>query len=207
MAGSRIPGPIGDVPKLGDDLQSPGAGFDDRGAIGLDTSGTGSASTSVTGWPRNIGWDEFTEVASNPEGGAEDAYISARFDYPWRSDQVGRQYRVSQVTVQLQVESKSWVVLGAKSDPLLEHEQGHYDLTGLMGRDLAEDLGEVRAGSQRALGTEVERIASHYRRQSELLNARYDTETVHGSNRSEQDRWNKVIREAISNRNRLAPRP
>ena len=208
MGGSRIPGPVGDVLISGDDLQPPGAGLHDPGSVGLDTGGTALAATTVEGWPRDITWDEFREVSSNPTGGSEDAYISARFEYPWSWENEGRHYRVNQATVRMQVdERESWVVRSRQSAPLLSHEQGHYDLTGLMARDLASALARVTASSESGLRAEVERIASHYRRHSARLNAQYDRETVHGSNQREQDRWKQRISDAMANGTQLAPRP
>jgi hypothetical protein len=208
MGNSRTPGPINDPLTSADDLQSPGAGFHEPGFIGLDATTTTTASVTLSGWPRNIAWDEFAEVGSSPHGEPEDAYTSARFDYPFSWENEGRHYHITRATVTMQmVEAECWAVRGRKTDELLSHEQGHYDITGLMARDLATALETVSASSHSALTTEVERIAGHYRRHARRLNEQYDEETAHGSNRREQDRWHQRIADAISNGTRLAPRP
>jgi hypothetical protein len=208
MGGNRVPGTVSEETSVVGEDQPTDGGFVPPGVTGMDAGTAALATTSLTGWPRSVTWDEFHEVPTNPEGGDEDAFISTAFPYTWDWENEGRSYRVSNVRVEVRLRAgESWVVKGRQSDDLLSHEQGHYDITGLMGRDLAEDLSRVTASSESALKREVERIAQHYRTQGQALQRQYDRETNHGQNRSEQDRWKQRIRDAINNGTRLAPRP
>jgi hypothetical protein len=208
MSGNRIPGTLDEEARSVGEDQPPGGGYIPPGVIGMDAGTPAPAAISLTGWPRNVTWDEFREVPSNPEGGDEDAYISTAFPYTWDWGSEGRTYRVTNVRVTIRLrDGESWVVRGRQSNDLLSHEQGHYDITGLMGRDLAEDLSRVTASSESALKKEVERIAQHYRTQGQALQRQYDNEANHGQNRTEQDRWKRKIQDAIDNGTRLAPRP
>ena len=130
MGGGRIPGPIC-AERLGDDpLVRPG--FSDVIPLGGDTGS--SATVTLTGWPRSITWDEFTEVDSAPSGASEAAQIDSQAIQPERVEltrENGR-LRVSAYTVNVRVfTDNSWVVRSQKSPTLLAHEQGHYDITGL----------------------------------------------------------------------------
>src|SRR5262245_30988779 len=131
MGGGRIPGPVC-AERLGDDpLLRPG--FGDAIPLGGD-AGTPGAVT-LTGWPRALTWDDFTEVDSAPSGATDEAaQIDSQAIQPERVDitrESGR-LRVSAYTVTVRViTDNSWVVRSQKSAALLSHEQGHYDITGL----------------------------------------------------------------------------
>ena len=70
--GNVIPGVVGrDGFPLPDDSRDPGesptASWTDQGPIGLDAGGDAAkASLKITGWPRNITWDEFKELSARP---------------------------------------------------------------------------------------------------------------------------------------------
>jgi len=87
--------------------------------------------------PRTLSWGDFPEVESRPEGEDENAQIHCEIRQPDRVSIMRQrgQVRISGLTVDISVmSSDSWVVRTQKTPELLSHEQGHFDLTGLMGR-------------------------------------------------------------------------
>jgi hypothetical protein len=67
---------------------------------------------------------------------------------------------------------------------LLDHEQGHYDMTALMARDCFIDLMKLKAKSYptRAAGqAEARGIVSSYQTKLDTVQNTYDTDTIHGA--------------------------
>jgi hypothetical protein len=212
--GQRTPGVIGFEPLPaglaghGDSVPPVGS-FGDSGSVGLDTGGGGPASLVVNGWPRALTWDDFTEVQSRPADaeGTENAQIHCEINQPERVavSRDGTQRRVSSLTVTIGiVRADNWVVRSARTPELLSHEQGHYDITGLMGRDMGNEILAARAATLEDLQQQITSIIGRYRQQARDLNARYDTETRGGANRDAQRRWDESIRGSIDNRTPFA---
>ena len=204
--GNVIPGVVGrDGFPLPDDSRDPGesptASWTDQGPIGLDAGGDAAkASLKITGWPRNITWDEFKELSARPSGENEDAQIHSEVDQPSEVAVVRESgiYRVTSLTVTIRtVTEDDWVVTSQKSAELLSHEQGHYDITGLMGRDMGKEIVAARASSKDDLQTKVTQIIEKYAQRAKDLSAQYDDETNHGRNRDAQKKWNDRIHSAM----------
>ena len=189
-------GPGGFVP--------PDGSFGESGPVGLDTGGGGPASLVVSGWPRSLTWDDFRELGSRPADaeGDENAQIHSDVNQPERVrvSREGGQQRVSALTVTLSIiRADTWVVRSAKTPELLSHEQGHYDITGLTGRDMGNEILAARAGTLEDLQRQITGIIERTRQRARDLNARYDTETGGGRNRDAQRQWDERIRSSISN--------
>lgn len=207
--GDRTPGVIGFEPRPPGlaghgDFVPPDAGFGESGPVGLDSGGGGPASLVVSGWPRALTWDDFRELESRPADaeGNENAQIHSDVNQPERVSvsREGGQRRVSSLTVTISiVRADTWVVRSAKTPELLSHEQGHYDITGLMGRDMGNEILAARTGTLEDLQRQITSIIGRYRQRARELNARYDTETGGGRNRDAQRRWDERIRSCISN--------
>jgi hypothetical protein len=207
MGQCRVPGPRCAESNPDDDQFPPGSGFEDPGVVGLDTSG-GSSAGAITGWPRSIAWSEFNERNSRPEGVDEDAQIHSEVqlspEVTVESD--NGKLKLGSFTVQVVVISEdTWVVKGHTSTALLAHEQGHYDITGLVGRDTMNDLKALRARSSRDLQRDVDRILRNARQLAKTLTDKYDSETNHSQNTRAQQEWEKKIRDALQNGTRLSP--
>lgn len=105
------------------------------------------------------------------------------------------------VTVTLQ-RSRSWARPGsARTAVLLNHEQGHYNITALTARDMFIDLMQLKNQSfsnTSALQAEVNRIRGRYNPQA--IHDKYDarTETDHGRNSASQRTWDGYIQRAFT---------
>lgn len=198
MGSGRIPGSVGydggplDVGVI---PVPPNAGFGTPDPL---KGGDGpTAGPKLTGWPRQIAWDEFKDVGTRPAGEQEDAQIDTQTAQP---DRVGvareqSRFRLGDFEVKLKViGSNSWVVTSQKSDTLLAHEQGHFDITGLVARDLVKALGALRVSTTDELQREVSRLYEAYNAWGQGLSDQYDEETDHGRKTKPQSDWESRIR-------------
>jgi len=202
MGGGRIPGSVGNgggLPGVDEIPFPPNTGLEVP--IPLQGGGTaGSAGPRLTGWPHQISWDLFTEVSTRPAGEHEDAQIETRTVQPARVRVVREQglFRLGDYEAQLTVvRSNSWVVAGRKQDALLAHEQGHFDITGLVARDLVHALAALRVSTTDELQREVSRLYEAYDTWANELSEQYDEETDHSRNTTEQANWASRIQDCI----------
>jgi hypothetical protein len=148
------------------------------------------------------------------------AFTSANFSgYQWDVDVVGDDYLVSGLRISVKpIHAVMWAVTTARSSDLLKHEQGHYDITGLVVRDFARNVlslsinidvvGRMKeAGSTAASrhnwvvhlfqsaikGYERERDAVLGILQSTYGEGVYDFQTKHGTDLSAQSRWSSRL--------------
>lgn len=187
----------------------PYAGFRSAHPEGVSTATGGP---SLAGWPRQIAWSEFNEVSARPEGESEDAQISVELG-PEKNVAVERengQFKLGRVTFKMIVKkAESWVVGNQKSDALLAHEQGHYDIAGLFYRDLMNALRSLRENSVKELGSEINRLMKEYDQFADDMSDQYDSkqETNHGLNTSRQQAWEKQIQDCIKNGTKMTAPP
>ncbi|MEM7585813.1 MAG: DUF922 domain-containing protein [Acidobacteriota bacterium] len=92
----------------------------------------------------------------------------------------------------------------ARTDQLLAHEQGHFDLTEIMARRLGHKLvgveahGETSAQARAALIEKVERAHRVTVDELNAWQAEYDRATHHGVHRRQQRQWTKKINAWLS---------
>jgi len=155
-----------------------------------------------------VQWTDF--VAHPPANAAQDAHIETRADlnYAYSTGSGGTRLSDSvTVTIQL-LRPQSWAKKQRINswpqqarNVLLKHEQGHYDITALMGRDMFIDLMALKTqtfSSVNALQNEVRTIAQRYAPQP--VHTKYDSvsETNHGGNATQQLVWDGYIRTAFT---------
>jgi hypothetical protein len=156
-------------------------------------------------------WADFQATA--PGGSTnEAAFASARFDlnydYEWDdSHGSAHGFRVNHVQVTVEVErSHMWSVTKDRSDAVLQHEQGHYDIVALLGRDLYNELTGWDSGTkpkrfrkESELKDEVSRTLRRYKvRAVELAGSSraigtYDKKTKHGTDATAQEKWTAAL--------------
>jgi hypothetical protein len=184
------------------------AGFTSANTLGTGVSSTGPR---LAGWPRQIAWNEFREVNQHPGGVDENAQIYVQLaPGNLRTVREGGQYRLGDMEMHMTVlRAQSWVVAGHKTSALLAHEQGHFDITGLVYRRMLPELRAVREHSLRRLANEVRRILRKYNIESQRLSDLYDSkpETDHGRNTQRQQAWETLIRNCMQNNTPLTAAP
>jgi hypothetical protein len=184
--------------------------WDLPGPVGMKGGDACGSAPRLRGWPRQIQWREFQDVSSRPAGEHEDAQIHAEaiLDDNVSVCRERGQLKLGAFGVRVQVtESDSWVVTSAKSDALLAHEQGHFDLQGLDARKLMNDLAALRASSAEELQRLVRERIDRSRTDAQAMSDRYDSEseTDHGRNAGRQRLWEAAIREAIESGGAFTP--
>src|SRR5262249_18345296 len=113
---------------------------------------------------------------------------------------------VDNMIVRITHDSKrSWRATWIQSKPkavrerLLHHEQRHYDIAALIGRDFFLELMQLKRRTyenQAALQRDLETLNSSIRSKAQAVQNRYDEDTEHGKKQDQQDRWDKMIEAA-----------
>jgi len=159
---------------------------------------------ALSGFNHSVQWSEFRPVNQRPAGVPEDAQISIRtLTFTFRTHQAGGQNcRVTGATVSIGVNrGSSWVVRGRESAALLQHEQGHYNITALGTRDLYNQVLGLTAARCPDINTQAQRLQRQIQTQITQTNRRYDDRTNHGNNATAQRTWDASIRSAMQNAN------
>lgn len=93
-------------------------------------------------------------------------------------------------------EFKSWVVKGKETDELLAHEQGHFNLGILNGREvinLIKGAKFTKENIRTRPGELLQDISKKYSDMSVL----YDAETKHSMDKEQQGKWNGFFKEQL----------
>ncbi|MEW8507105.1 MAG: hypothetical protein AB2598_10385 [Candidatus Thiodiazotropha sp.] len=179
------PGPSPDVPHAGFRSAQP------EGAAAAPAQ----PGPTLVGWPRQLTWSDFSDIQNRPAGESEDARISMGFrPGRLRIVQDGTEYRFGEMEFNMVLNAAgSWVVVSGKTDQLLAHEQGHFDIVGLCYRDLVADAGRLRGGSRNRLVREMRRLMADADSRAESLTREYEIQTEHGRNSANQLAWQNQI--------------
>jgi HJR/Mrr/RecB family endonuclease len=156
---------------------------------------------AVQGFTYKLSWGtDFNDVDSQPAGFTDrsartkasvtlDPKMMAKRD----SKESEYYFNPSTVIVSIKaVKAESWVLKEMKSDKLLKHEQMHYNISALGGRDLERKIlalrdmsGQELMNKKAALGTEMQNLIDQ-------VNKDYDADllgTKHGTKDAEQSKW------------------
>jgi len=167
----------------------------------------------MTGFPRTLRWDNFSSVqASRQPPRLALTRSTMNMAAGWGAAMVGGAYRVRRLRISVTFDGMgSWVTAAGRAKAsLLQHEQGHLDITGLVARDLAGSildlmLDEVRFTPATAQA-EFQRRITELGQQANALLSRlqsngnidglYDQQTQHGDNGAAQSRWDGIFSRA-----------
>lgn len=156
---------------------------------------------AMQGFKYTLSWStDFTEVDDAPEGFSDrsartKASVTLDTKLQAKRDAGGTDYYFAPATVNVivkAVKTESWVVKSLKSNSLLNHEQLHYNISALGGRDLERKIlalrdpsGQELMNKKAALGTEIQNLI-------DKVNKEYDSGingTNHGGKATEQAKW------------------
>jgi predicted secreted Zn-dependent protease len=173
------------------------------------------------GVPMQLSWNtHFTQVQQARIAGRTaltDAPFRASMNFSTRPDANGKiRFLNVHVTVTMN-RGASWVVNGQQTPALLNHEQGHFNITWLAARELcrkmldyeldASVLNATHSGStaqvMQKLRQEFQEMERATQRDIDRLNALYDSmgQTNHGANARPQTEWDRFLTYVIQNSN------
>jgi hypothetical protein len=97
----------------------------------------------------------------------------------------------------------SWIATLPQTDQdrILKHEQGHYDLVALLGRDFFIELMQLKTKTYSNLSgfrTDFGGLDTRYLKRIQPIQTKYDSETNHGRIQIRQDNWNAFINSAFT---------
>ncbi len=138
-----------------------------------------------------VRWSDFTTKESRPTGEDEDAHIEANSLAKNMQGKVKKgKYKVSSIKLRITVDkAASWVVKGTKTDDLLKHEQGHYDLTAIGARELHKRVLALETESKEALLSGIADLQEEMQGLTDELNELYDDDTDHSRKEARQKFW------------------
>lgn len=143
---------------------------------------------------RPLQWEDFK---AKPRSGRYGASIFPSFSYKGDSKMVDGYI---QLQLQLKVytlQHSSWVKKGSKDAYSLNHEQKHFDIVKLVAERFKQKVREMPLEVADYGGRIGYQYLEFFREMNRLQEA-YDTETAHGLNKAEQERWNRKIEEELA---------
>ncbi len=163
---------------------------------------------AVTGWPRKLRWDQFRKLDSRPQGQSTDAHTEAQWMNPpgkkFKLVRDRRAWRLDNVNLVLTlVNQETWVVKGKESDELLKHEQGHWDIAGLLVREYHRQLVALRARTPAKLTELFKNTEKRAKTRLSQVNKQYEDDTKHGTDSTQQKKWNELITKSKTGRGSL----
>lgn len=142
---------------------------------------------------RPLGWEDFK---AKPRSGRYAASIFPSFSYNGDSEiEDGYIHLKLQLKVYA-LKHSSWVKEDAKDAYGLNHEQKHFDIVKLVAERFKQKIKDMPLEVADYDGRIGYQYLAFFREMNRLQEA-YDTETAHGLNKKEQERWNRRIEEEL----------
>lgn len=136
----------------------------------------------LIGWSENkkLTWADYKgKVQSNSDAAASTAtYLGLEYNYGSK----GFVYKVSCHFSR----TKSWGL--HKTDYILAHEQGHFDIAEIFARKLNKELSEY-VFNKNSYQEDLKKIYTDLTNEKDAFQTQYDAETNHSINKKKQDEW------------------
>ena len=144
--------------------------------------------------PKDLKWGDYTGPA--PAGSPLDAFTKPRFTLGnTKAVKDGDAYRLEKVDISVALEKlQCWVKSNKKTDDLLEHERGHWKMQGIVAKEMEAALAALGGDDPAALFKAAGDTFDWYRiKRSGFVDKRYDDDTNHGTDGTQQGIWNGKI--------------
>jgi len=153
---------------------------------------------SLTNFTKTLTWNDFTKVPAKPPRKFEDASISVTWDIDASFGRQGNAIVIASYTVNVFLVSEGcWVVTavaaGPQSAELLKHEQGHFDIMAIGGREFHNRVGKLSAATEDELNKKITELRLEIESKTDLVDERYDTATNHSINKAVQQTWDQKL--------------
>jgi uncharacterized protein DUF922 len=147
---------------------------------------------------RKLTWDDFKAA---PDMNSRNAALTAsaiQFNFTYDG-----QLKYS-ITCQFN-KNKSWGKV--KTDYILSHEQGHFDITEIFARTLNKSLKEYTIDNIKTLSRDLNKIYENTMHQLNKMQNTYDNETNFSINKEKQEEWLVKISKELKELNAYANYP
>jgi hypothetical protein len=139
----------------------------------------------------------FTVAPAGTFGGMEIKYNSDSELYYLRSSKIKVRIKMNK--------SESWVLKDAKTEKLRKHEQLHYNISALGGRDLERGLKELTADTPEELVRKRDELTAENQSIVNAINKEYDNTILWGTNHGRvdlhQEFWEHHINKLMNDEN------
>jgi hypothetical protein len=142
---------------------------------------------------RPLTWDDFKSKVANS---SYDAQVFPTIGYDERTEVINGVINIKMIIKVSLPKSACWVKSGSRSDYTLNHEQRHFDIAKIAAEHFKQKLKNEALPLDNYDGQINMDYLDAYREMDDLQR-QYDTETRHGSDHSEQQRWNEKVDEEL----------
>ena len=166
---------------------------------------------TITGHMLTLTWQDYS--GGVPAHARMDAYTATSYDVHTDYSMMTRgrhqsDFRLTTVSIQVRLDrARMWSRASAQSAQLLKHEQGHYDITALVMRDLDSDLTALlQAGRSFATQQDLTQAINNLQQPAASLVNRlqstaiadgvYDQQTRHSGDTAAQGKWDAALASA-----------
>jgi hypothetical protein len=166
---------------------------------------------AMQGFTYTLSWGtDFTEVDNQPAGFTDrsartKANVTLDPGMQGKRDAGTSVYYFAPATVIVIIKASkadSWVLKDKKTDKLLKHEQMHYNISALGGRDLERKLIAIKESSAADLMAQKASLSTEIQALIDKTNKQYDDDllgTKHGTKDAEQSKWELHISNLMNN--------
>ena len=164
---------------------------------------------ALSGFKYTVSWSTDFDRVDSRKDPKLDAYTSAPFttgkplkEYKSSDDGLYR-FQTDSIDIQIKMDkNKSWVYKDAESESLLKHEQLHYNISALAGRDLERGLKNLSADSAANLYDKAKKLLASLQALVKQINSEYDDNKLSGSNHGNdsgnQSKWEMHINKLMN---------
>ncbi|MEO6917314.1 MAG: DUF922 domain-containing protein [Chitinophagaceae bacterium] len=149
----------------------------------------------VTGFTTEITWSKFKKLKTRPANSDADGYTVARSQtrYSFARGEGGA-IVIKTMNIAISMDTtQSWVVESKMTDELLQHEQGHFDITALGVREINLGALRLKEKTTRELEESIKDLNDTLQGKIDATNIRYDEQTKHSQAKTQQEKWDKAI--------------
>jgi hypothetical protein len=162
---------------------------------------------SLTGLTKTLAWTDYDKKDSSPQPPL-DAFTFTGFKPTgtMKSEKTAdNKFKVNPNTLDVEIyfdKTKSWVVTGKEGDKLLKHEQGHYNITAIAGREFHDEALKLTAATEKDLFAAVTKLYQDTHATRSSLHKMYDEDpncgTDHGVKKDKQSQWDLRITNTLN---------
>lgn len=149
----------------------------------------------VNGFNTILTWKDFKQLKARPAGKSDDAETVSGYNAPNISfKRNANAVVIDKADIKISIDSqKSWVLETKMEKDLLQHEQGHYDISVLAANEFYKKLMTLQAPDANSLRKAISTESEAIQQKMNNANIRYDQQTNHSQIKTVQVQWDKAF--------------